>query len=659
MDTRRVSFHQKSLTSKILDGRRDDSIDNLAQVPRRKPKPPLERQFSCQSRSSLRRASVIGNRKGSASIRKLSTYTIASRGNWGSKWEFLLSCVGLSVGIGNVWRFPYLAYEHGGGAFLIPYLLMLLLAGKPLYFMELAFGQFAGLGPLAIWNCLPIAKGIGYAMVTISLVICIYYNVIVCYTVFYIASTFQTTVPWASCPSYPENTTKCHVRTEGDNMSHVGSKLSSEIYWENYVLNLSEGIEDPGGIKWDLSLCLLFSWIVVIACLLQGIKTSGKVVYFAATFPYIVLIILLITGLLQEGAVNGILYFISPNWKKLLDIKVWQAAAGQMFFSLGVSMGALIMYSSYNDFRNNIFRDAMVVSVLDTVTSIISGMVIFSVLGAMAHDLGPGTSVEDVVASGPGLAFMAYPEALSRLPMPQLWSILFFFMLFILGLDSEFALMENVLTSFCDEYPHLRNHKSKLCIMLGIMCFLLGLPCTTRGGQYILEMMDKYGGGTAVVCVAVIESMAIAWMYGVTRFCEDIKFMLGKKPGIYWRITWKITAPAILTFVFVYSLVEHETLKYGSYDFPDWADAVGWGLASLSMLQIPFWAVLAVWNQRGTTLKEKFKLAIKPNEEWGPSDELIRDFYKAQMDNTAPSSESTSVRYLARNSNESGILEYL
>ncbi|GIX86433.1 sodium- and chloride-dependent neutral and basic amino acid transporter B(0+) [Caerostris extrusa] len=200
---RRVSFHHKSLTSKILDGKCDNSIDNLTEIPRRKPKPPLERQFSCQSRSSIRRASVIGNRKGSASIRKLSTYTIASR-----------------------------AYEHGGGAFLIPYLLMLLLAGKPLYFMELAFGQFAGLGPLAIWNCLPIAKGIGYAMVTISLVICIYYNVIVCYTVFYIASTFQTTVPWSTCPLYPDNVTRCHVRIDEDNVTHAGSKLSSEIYWE-------------------------------------------------------------------------------------------------------------------------------------------------------------------------------------------------------------------------------------------------------------------------------------------------------------------------------------------------------------------------------------------------------------------------------------------
>ncbi|XP_076319918.1 sodium- and chloride-dependent glycine transporter 2-like isoform X6 [Tachypleus tridentatus] len=527
-------------------------------------------------RSSIRRAAALADRRGTANIRRMSTQTIASRGNWGSKWEFLLSCIGLSVGIGNVWRFPYLAYENGGGAFLIPYLLMLVFAGKPMYFMELAFGQFAGVGPLAIWSCVPIAKGVGFAMVTVSLIIVIYYNVVMSYTIFYMASIFQYEVPWSRCDPLWANNTNCHVRSENVTLMLNNSKTSSQVYWEHYVLQLTEGIENSGGIKWDLSLCLLLSWIIVVFCLLKGIKTSGKVVYFAATFPYIILLILLITGLLQEGAIDGVLYFITPTWQKLLDIKehhfrfewggeinfywrlggiglwtvldfVWQAAASQMFFSLSVSMGALIMYSSYNDFRNNIFRDAMVVSIMDTVTSLISGTVIFSVLGAMAHDLGNGTQVEDIVASGPGLAFVAYPEALTRLPIPQLWAVLFFLMLYILGLDSEFALLENILTSISDEIPILRNHKIKFCSVTGVLCFFLGLPCVTRGGQYILEIMDKYGGGTAVILIAVVESIAINWIYGLDRFCDDIYFMLGKKPGIYWRITWRYTSPAILT----------------------------------------------------------------------------------------------------------------
>ncbi|XP_023217228.1 sodium- and chloride-dependent GABA transporter 1-like [Centruroides sculpturatus] len=587
------------------------------------------RRASTFSRASLRRASLIQSRIGSASIRRPSTQSIASRGNWGSKWEFLLSCVGLSVGIGNVWRFPYLAYENGGGAFLIPYLLMLLLAGKPMYFMELSFGQFAGLGPLSIWSCLPIAKGIGYAMVTVCLIVVIYYNVIMAYTLYYIGASFQSVVPWSRCdPEWASGTT-CHIRGEEFNHTTNHSKTSSQVYWERSVLQLTDGIDNLGGIKWELALCLLISWIIVVICLIKGIKTSGKVVYFAATFPYFILITLLITGLIQEGAFTGVLYFITPTWNKLLDIQVWQAAAGQMFFSLGVSMGALIMYSSYNDFRNNIFRDAMVVSILDTLTSIVSGMVIFSVLGAMAHDL--GDNIEDVVASGPGLAFVAYPDALSRLPVPQLWAVLFFLMLFILGLDSEFALLENVLTSMSDEFPILRKHKMIFCIVAGIVCFFLGLPCVTRGGQYVLELMDKYGGGIAIVLVAVMESVALMWIYGVDRFCDDIKFMLGTRPNAYWRITWTVTAPLILAMVFIYSLIKHKPIKYGDYDYPDWADGIGWFLALVSIVQIPIWAVYTVLKQNGKDIKMKFKQSIIPTEEWGPADEELKDDWKSGL----------------------------
>ncbi|PNF23129.1 hypothetical protein B7P43_G06685 [Cryptotermes secundus] len=401
-------------------------------------------------------------------------------------------------------------------------------------------------------------------------------------------------------------------------------------HYRKYVLHLSNGIEDVGPIKWDLALCLLFSWVVVVLCLVKGIKTSGKVVYFAATFPYAILFILLVTGLLQEGSLTGVLYFITPTWEKLLDIQVWQAAAGQMFFSLSVSMGGLIMYSSYNDFRNNVYRDALVVSVLDTVTSIISGMVTFSILGAMAHDL--QVPIEQVVKEGPGLAFVAYPEALLRLPVPQLWSILFFLMLFVLGLDSEFALLENVLTSVSDEFTVLRNHKLTFCISIAVVCYLVGLSCVTYGGNYVLTLMDVYGGGIAVLFIAIAECISLLWIYGLSNICDDMHFMLGKRPEIYWRVTWALFAPVILAVIFIISLVKFKPLGDETYDYPDWADAVGWCLGCLSMAQIPFWAIVNIFQQKGSSLKDS------PYEHDTPSCRILHELVSDEItrQSTAP-----------------------
>lgn len=556
--------------------------------------------------------------------------SVTSRGNWGSRWEFLLSCVGLSVGIGNVWRFPYLAYQNGGGAFLIPYLIMLALAGKPMYFLELAFGQFAGQGPLTIWACAPICKGVGFAMVCVSMVVAVYYNVIMAYTIYYTASTFQSQVPWARCDPQWANDTPCFVRSENTSGTDLNvTKPSSQVYWERYVLEISDGLEDLGGVKWDLALCLLLSWIIVVACLVKGIKTSGKVVYFAATFPYVILITLMITGLCQPGAINGVLYFITPSFDRLLDIKVWQAAAGQMFFSLGLSMGGLIMYSSYNKFSNNVFRDAMVVSVLDTFTSIISGMVIFSVLGAMAHDLG-NVDVKDVAQGGPGLAFVAYPEALTRLPVPQLWSVLFFLMLFILGLDSEFAILETFVTSLCDQVPYLRKHKWQFTMAMGVVCFLLGLPMVTRGGQYIFEIVDRFGGSTTLTFIGLVEVISLAYIYGYSRFSDDVYFMLNRRLGWYWKVTWTVTSPLVLLVIFIFSMLDqNEPVKYGSYEYPPWAIGIGWTITLFVMLQIPFWAIVAVHRAPGNTLMQKMRFACRPSKRWGPSKLSLHDQWKA------------------------------
>ncbi|GFR66302.1 sodium- and chloride-dependent betaine transporter [Elysia marginata] len=218
----------------------------------------------------------------------------------------------------------------------------------------------------------------------------------------------------------------------------TGQNLTSpsQEYWENRVLRFSSGIDDFGQPRWDLVLCLLLAWIICFLCLLKGIKTTGKVVYFTAIFPYVVLVILFFRGVTLDNAGEGISFFITPNFGKLVDANVWKDAANQIFFSMSIAGGGLITLSSYNRFHNNILRDSLIVAIGDSFTCVLGGFVIFSYLGYMAGQL--GVDVEDVAASGAGLAFVVYPEAVSNLPPPTLWALLFFFMLLTLGLDSQF-----------------------------------------------------------------------------------------------------------------------------------------------------------------------------------------------------------------------------
>ncbi|XP_069158252.1 sodium-dependent proline transporter isoform X2 [Procambarus clarkii] len=554
----------------------------------------------------------------------------SDRGQWGSKAEFILSCVGLSVGIGNVWRFPYLAYENGGAAFLFPYIILLVLIGKPMYFMETALGQYSQLGPMNVWRCAPVMQGVGFAMVILSLITAIYYNQLMAYSLYYMFGSFASEVPWARChpdwadsncfdvdglypcPRYnltaPTDTVNCTTRNES----------SAQQFWRNGVLRLDKnGLQEFGNIgtiQWDLTLCLLLSWIIVFLCLVKGVRSSGKVVYFTATFPYVILIALLIVGVRLEGASEGLRYLFVPRWAELLNVTVWRKAAEQMFYSLSVSWGGLIMFGSYNKFRNKVHIDAFVVSSLDFITSLIASVAIFSVLGAMSSDL--GIDIRKLAASGPGLAFIAYPEAISRtLPVPQLWAVLFFFMLFTLGLDSEFAFLETVLTALCDSVPRLRNHKVVITFVICASCFLLGIPLCATLGPYIFYLLDSFGGGIGVLLIAISELVALHWVYGVHRFSEDLKFMLGYSPSIFWKVCWVFIDPIVLMILFIYSVITWEDPVYNNIEFPAWGIGIGWLLAGISVGMIPLVFVVRVLKMLVTG---KIRDVFKPATSWGP-----------------------------------------
>lgn len=244
------------------------------------------------------------------------------------------------------------------------------------------------------------------------------------------------------------------------------------------MLNEADNIDAGIGLPdWKLSLFLLLSWLCVLLILIRGVKSSGKASYFLALFPYVVMGILLVRAVTLPGAADGILYFVTPQWDRILDPDVWYAAVTQCFFSLSVCFGNIIMYSSYNRFGHNIYRDATVVTLLDTFTSMIAGCTIFGILGNLAHQLGT-KDIQSVVKGGASLAFVSYPDAIAKFDFwPQGFSVLFFFMLFVLGVGSNVAMTSCVMTVIRDQFPRVKLWQAALGV--STVGFCIGLVYVT------------------------------------------------------------------------------------------------------------------------------------------------------------------------------------
>ncbi|XP_072030982.1 sodium- and chloride-dependent glycine transporter 1-like [Amphiura filiformis] len=547
------------------------------------------------------------------------------RGNWGNKIDFILSSVGYAVGLGNVWRFPYLCYKNGGGAFLVPYIIMLFAAGLPLFGLELGFGQYVSKGCVGVWDLAPLFRGLGWTMVIVSGIVVIYYNMIIAYTLFYFFASFNKVVPWSSCDNN-WNTEFCEVSKRNlsvvYNASESNSTRPAEEFWLNYALGRSEGLHDMGPIRWQLFLCLLFAWIIVFLCLIKGVQSVGKVVYFTATFPYIVLFILLIRGVTLPGAGSGIYFYIVPRFDRLGNATVWKDAAVQIFYSLGSAWGGLHTLASYNKFHNNFHRDAIMVALINCGTSVFAGFVIFSVIGFMSHD--SGIPIEDVAAGGSGLAFVVYPEAIARMPGSVFWALLFFFMLLTLGLDSMFVTLETVVTAIVDElkpwYPNIYDKKTHITGISCVIFFILGWPMTTNGGFYMLTLMDEYSAGFSLILVAMAEALIISYVYGVDRYMQDMMVMLKFKMNIYWKICWMAISPGIIFFVFIFFGVGYKGLTLDDYKYPPWAEFLGWGMVIAALLPVPGYMIYFLYYKaHGTTWKERFFYSLEATDSWGPA----------------------------------------
>jgi len=457
---------------------------------------------------------------------------ILKRAHWDSRTAFVLAAIGSAIGLGNIWRFPYICYKYGGGAFLIPYFVALLTAGIPLLILEFAIGhRMEGSAPLSFAKISKKTEWLGWFALLVGFGIVCYYAVIMGWSAKYLLSSF--TLAWGA---------------------------DTKAFFFNNVLNLSGGVFEIGKPQGWIVLALFICWTLIVLCTWKGVKTVGKVVYVTVTLPWLMLIIFVVRGLTLPGAIDGVRYYLTPNFKALADLEVWHAAYSQIFFTLTVGFGVMIAYASFLPKKSDIINNALLISLANCATSFVAGFAVFSTLGYYAHI--SGTTVANVMKSGPELAFVTYPTIINHLPFANLFGVFFFLMLLTLGIDSAFSLTEAIVAGVRDKF---RWSQKATNITVGSIAFVIGIIFTTRGGLYWLDIVDHFMNNFGLFIVGLLEAVFIGYIFGAGKLRKYANGLSELSVGRWWDFIVRYFIPLISLVLLVYAVKERILKPYGGY----------------------------------------------------------------------------------------------
>ena len=479
--------------------------------------------------------------------------TIAKKEYWNSRFAFVMAAIGSAVGLGNVWRFPYVCYENGGGAFLIPYFVALFTAGIPLMILEFSVGHWARSAPPNAFK--KIGKKwewAGWWAVLVPFVIALYYVVVMAWCFSYMI--YSLDLRWGS-----------QAGTFFKNF--LGDTGTPEIF---------------GSISIPVVLGLIVVWLCVFIILYKGVNRIGKIVAITVPIPTILLIILTIRGLTLPGAIEGISYYLTPDFSRLTDVKVWLAAYAQVFFSLGVAQGIMITYASFLKKKSDITNNAFIISLADAGTSFLAGFTVFSVVGYLAASQGVG--VTELGIGGPTLTFITYPTAISLLPVAaSFFGMIFFIALLTFGIDSAFSMVEPMVSGLHGKF---RITKAKATGFMCIIGFFISLLFATGSGLHWLDIVDHFIANFGLVMIGLVECLILGWMYKLSKLRKHANETSEIKIGKWWEYLIKFVIPFVLFLLLAIAIIDNITNPYLGY--PWWVIILGGVTPCLAIFLLSF-----------------------------------------------------------------------
>jgi NSS family neurotransmitter:Na+ symporter len=476
----------------------------------------------------------------------------ANRGAFSGRVAFIFAAMGSAIGLGNIWRFPAVAYDNGGGAFMIPYLIALLTAGIPLLFVDYAIGhRWRGSPPLAWRRLKRWTEFIGWWQVLICVIIAAYYALIIAWSLNYMV--FSVDKRWGKDP---------------------------EKFFFGQYTQAQQGADVHFSVDFVVPVLITFLlvWLALIVILCLGVQNGiAKTALFFIPVLVVMFVILVIRALTLPGALDGLNALFQPNWASLLHPSVWVAAYGQIFFSLSVAFGIMLTYSSYLKKKSDLTGSGLVVAFANSGFELLAGIGVFSALGFMAQ--AQGVHIEEVVTDGIGLAFIAFPAIISQAPGGALIGVLFFGSLVLAGFTSMVSIVEVIVSAVQDKFG-LSRVTGTLVVTVPLAVITVFLFPTTMG-LALLDTFDAFVNSHGIVAAALVAIIVLAWLLrALPTLADHLNFKGSFRAGGWWKVCVAVIAPVILAVTLILSTRDLLTADEPYSGYPAWfVNVFGWGMA--------------------------------------------------------------------------------